>query len=241
MTEQEMFTALVKKENNFLLFEKDAQKIYILGTIHDFHFDETNNYSLAHVQSVIKTIQPEALLIEGRHETLKKHNAVDGPFEMLFARCCADELNIPVKGVDYWSVVKTKEAYDALDKERDDKIFENILTAARRYKCVLVMLGASHRERMPVRFESNGYKKFEVENVLRYFENVEEPFIYPKGMEREYKRSIEYYQTAFLDEVTLNLTQDDELHGMFTELSSPSQQRELLCTLIKENELYMTA
>ena len=105
MTEQEyqeVFNALIKKENNLLLFEKDGKKIFILGTIHHFHFTKDNDYTLAQAESVIKTVAPDVLMIEGRQATLDSYDAVDGPFEMAFARCIAREQGLPVMGIDSW-------------------------------------------------------------------------------------------------------------------------------------------
>ena len=242
MTEQakqEMFAALVNKENNLLLFEKDGQKIFILGTIHHFHFTEANNYSLAHVQSVIKSVAPDILLIEGRPETLEKHDAVDGPFEMLFARKCADELNIPVRGIDWWSPVKTKEEYIALNLERDDKMLDNILTGASGYKRVLALLGASHRERVPERIARKGYAAIDIDDAQCYFQDNSTSFMYPKGLTEEYNRSILFYQSAFSEEVKKNLHPNDELYEMFTAQGKSNEGSSVLLDMIGMNKLFM--
>ena len=240
ITEQEyqkLFNALIKKENNLLLFKKDNKEIFILGTMHHFHLAEDNNYSLAHVQSVIKTIAPDLLLIEARPETLEKYNAVDGPFEMIFARCYADEQGIPVKGVDWWKIVESNEAMKALNLERDDRMFNNILSSIGSYDKVLVIMGASHRERMPERFLKNGFTQTEIVDILSYFSRVDSQFRYPQRMIEEYTHSHNYYQTGFLEEVNQSITPNNELYEMFINMA---KNRLKMVEMINENKQYIS-
>ena len=237
----ELVKTLVKKENNLLLFEKDNKQIYVLGTIHQFHFMEEHSYSLAQMQSVIKTINPDALFIETRPETLEKHNAIDGPFEMILARCYADERGMPVKGIDWWTITKDNEAMNAINLERDDKMVENIIAAAKDYDKVLALVGASHRERAPERFARNGYVQIEVDNILSYFDDVDTSFEYPKGMSEEYIRNRNYFENLIIDEINQSMTPDDELYGMFMKWThKPPEGRYKMLDMIADNKLFDT-
>ena len=234
---QEILNSLIKKENNLLLFTKNDKKIFILGTIHHFHFT-ANDYSLAHVESVIKTVAPNVLLIEGRQATLSSHDAVDGPFEMAFARCIAREQGLPVFGIDSWEVIKDKAAFESLDALRDDRMFDNIIAASEGYCCALVLMGASHRERMPERFLKAGYFAGKIDNVLDYFSNINTPFRYPNGMSAEFIRSCEYYKTGFLEEVNKSISPGDELYEMFEEMTKPGDDYDKKLEMITKNNLF---
>lgn len=242
LTEQEyneLLKALVRKESNLLLFEKGGKQIYVLGTIHQFHFLEEHSYSLAQVLSVIREVKPDVLLVEARPETLEKHNAIDGPFEMIFARCYANQKGIPVKGIDWWTVVKDSETKNAIDLERDNKMVENIMVATKDYDRILALVGASHRERMPKLLEQNGYAKIEFDNISSFFVDSDTPFEYPKGMSEEYIRSKNYYENEFIGEINQNITPNDELYEMFIELThKPPSGRYKMLDIIAKNKLF---
>ncbi|MCL2573036.1 MAG: hypothetical protein FWE34_00615 [Defluviitaleaceae bacterium] len=241
MTEQEYqaaLAALVKKESNLLLFEKNEQQIFVLGTIHQFHFDATHDYSLSHLQNVIKAINPDVLLIEADHGLLKEQGTVRGPFEMIFARCLADELHIPIKGIDHQKIVATSEEMNTLQNERDDRMFENILDAAKCHGRALALIGASHRGRMPARFEKSGYSKIELDDALDYFGKIDIDFVYPKSMIDEYLRRSNHYQTDFLDEINRALNSSDELYKMFVDLAASFKIQDSIIDKITHNRLY---
>ena len=270
MTEEELkeylqvyFTTMAEKENNLLLFKNDSHEIYILGTIHDGHFEKEGNhivldhpagknhpagrtratssgYSLANVQSVIETVKPDVLMIEANSEVLEKFNTVDGPIEMIFARCCADELGIPVKGIDWCFPVKNSEARAALYLERDDRMFENILSAVDGYGRGLVLCGAGHRIEMPERFIKNGYSQIEINNIHDYFTRISNPFKYPKRIVEEYNDNINYYKTHYLEEVKRRVSPNDEFYEYYTkgEPEEAKEYRQKLIEIMTENKLH---
>jgi len=269
MTEQELreylevyFTTMAKKENNLLLFKNDSHEIYILGTIHEGHFEKAGNYivldhpagknhpagrtsatssgySLAHVQSVIETVKPDVLMIEANSEVLEKFNAVDGPIEMIFARCCADERGIPVKGIDWCFPVKNSEARAALYLERDDRMFENILSAVAGYDRGLVLCGAGHRIEMPERFIKNGYSQIEINNINDYFNRISNPFKYPKRIVEEYTNHVNYYKTDYLEEVKRRVSPGDEFYEYFTkeETKEAKENQQKMIEIMTEHKL----
>ena len=238
MTEEDL-KALIKKANNLLLFTKDESQIFILGTIHHYHLVETNDYSYAHIQSAIQSIAPDVLLIEARPETIEKYNAVDGPLEMVFARCYACNHGISVKGIDWWYAAKNNKALEALEARREDKLLDNILSESAGYIKALVLFGASHRERIPELILKEGYEKVEIDCIDKYFDNISIPFVYPKGMAEEYSRQVKYYESNFMDEINNNMAPDDELYDHWkscTEPNEPSRQR--ILEMIAENRLF---
>jgi len=114
------------KENRLVLYKpagNNRQNIYILGTIHGGHFDKNNKYSLADIQSVIDTVNPDIILVEVRQETYDKYRILDGPNEMTFAWCYAKEKSIEVRGIDWWSPAEGMP--NATLTKRDDNIFKN--------------------------------------------------------------------------------------------------------------------
>lgn len=240
MTEQEyqaLVAKLIKKENNLLLFKKEGRLAYILGTIHQHHFIESSDYSLANVQSVMETVKPDILLIEARQETLDDYGAVDGPSEMVFAKAYADEHHIPLKGIDWWRAVKDNETMFAAEFERDDRMFDNIEAASEGYNTVLALCGASHRERMPERFIMAGYEQVEINDISAYFGSITVPFQYPKGIKDDIMSKSEYFKKGFIKEVERNISPGDELYDHFFAMTVPKEPNSML-SLVEENKLY---
>jgi hypothetical protein len=180
--------------------DNNRQNIYILGTIHQGHFDKQNNYPLADVQSVIDEIRPDLLLVEVRQETFEKYGALDGPTEMVFAWSYANEKGIYVSGIDYW--------YPSLGlpnttfSERDDHIFDNIISASNKKENILVLIGCSHLFPLDRRFISHGYRRIKIANKERYFRNSSNiDFAYPDSYEDRRDKYYDYYNNIFPDEV----------------------------------------
>jgi hypothetical protein len=192
-----------QKDNFIWLYKQvdnNRQNIYILGTIHQGHFDKQNNYSLADIQSVIDEIRPDLLLVEVRQETFEKHGALDGPTEMIFAWSYANEKGIYVNGIDYW--------YPSLGlpnttfSERDDHIFDNIISAANKKENLLVLIGCSHLFPLDSRFISHGYRRIKIANKEQYFNNSSNiDFVYPDSYEDRVDKNHDYFNNIFPDEV----------------------------------------
>jgi len=241
MTEEEI-KALIKKESNLLLFRKDKSQIFILGTIHHYHLDEENDYSFAHIQSVIQSVAPDVLLIEARPEVMEKYNVVDGPLEMIFTRSYAYDHGIPVKGIDWWQAVKNNEALEILEAKREDKLLENILSESAGNDKALVLFGASHRERIPDMMLKKGYAKVEINDISSYFANIKTSFIYPKGMAGEYTSRLLYYETKFIDEINQNAVPGDELYEHWLSCTEPNESsKQKMLEMITENRLFRSA
>ncbi len=168
-----MNRSYMAKENNLVMFEAQggASEIYILGTIHGAHFEESSNYSLADIQSVIDTVQPDILLVEARQETFDNHGVIDGPFEMIFAWSYAEAGGIPVRGIDWWRITEDAQS-NTTTAERDDHIYENIMAESAGYKKVLVLCGATHRIEQSKRFSDNGHDEKKLSRKSDYFNMV---------------------------------------------------------------------
>jgi hypothetical protein len=177
------------------------------------------------------------LLIEARQETLAEYNAVDGPYEMIFAKAYAGGHHIPVIGIDCWRVVRDNEAMNALELERDDRMFDNITAAAEGHDTTLVLCGASHRERMPERFIKAGYEQVEINDILAYFVNISVPFRYPKGIKDDITSASEYFRNGFIKEIEGNISPGDELYDHFIAMTAPKGPNSML-SMVDENKLY---
>jgi hypothetical protein len=207
------FGVSFSKANNFVLYQPKIQdyenkEIYILGTIHSSHFNKNYNYSMKHIKSVIDTVNPDIILIEIRQEILNKYNVLDGPIEMIFAWCYANEKNIEVKGIDYWEISNEFKP-NTTDTNRDDNIFNNIITEMGNNGRTLVLCGRTHRIELDKRFKQNDYIKVGIRDKNRYFNiNANQDFYYPQKMAKEIEKKINYFQSDFIDEINSNIPSD---------------------------------
>jgi hypothetical protein len=229
---------IFKKEHNLVLLQstENNKQLYILGTIHDAHLRKSSNYSLAHIQSVIDTVNPDILLVEVRPETIERYGALDGPTEMLFAWAYAKDKGIEVHGVDWWKV-------NWPNNPRDYIIFDNILEAMRGKTKVLVMLGASHRIDQTKYFKKAGYEQKKIDSFSYYFDNVgENYFEYPKTFIEEYLKRTEYYKNGIMEEIKERFPHErrDAIYARFSHPSSRSESEieNILKEIITQKKLY---
>ena len=68
----------VDKEHNIVLYtnEGHTQEVYILGTIHEYHFEPLLNYSYLDLQNVIDNTKPNLLLLEVDQDTYNEYGVV---------------------------------------------------------------------------------------------------------------------------------------------------------------------
>jgi hypothetical protein len=213
-----------QKENLIWLYrpaDNNHQNIYILGTIHQDHFNKHYNFSLAGVQNVIDEIRPDLLLLEIRQETFDKYGALDGPPEMIFAWSYANEKGIIVSGIDYWhpSLSLPNTTY----KERDDRIYDNIITASNKKKNILVLIGADHLYKLDERFISHGYQRIRIANKEQYFKNSDNfNFVYPDSYKAEFNKRNNFLKNIFPDEV-YSIKKDNPFREKWINLLQGSQ------------------
>lgn len=168
------------KKVTFVKVGKESQEIYLLGTIHGQHLT-TKDYSLSHIGSVIKNLNPDLVLVESRPEELAKDNWGDGPLEMPFASLTAKSMGISVGGMD-WSDKNVNPG--TTNETRDDKMVTNILQSVKGYRKVLVLTGFSHVPEFTTRLQKEGYKEMAFSNTEKekLFLTPNTKFLYPKGM-----------------------------------------------------------
>jgi len=191
------------KENCLTLYKpagNNRQNIYILGTIHGGHFDKNNKYSLADIQSVIDTVNPDIILVEVRQETYDKYSILDGSNEMTFAWCYAKEKSIEVKGIDWWS--PAVQLPNTTSTIRDDNIFKNIIEVCGNKRNILILIGAAHVIPLDERFINYKFRRMKITDKEKYFIKSDEVnFNLPKKYETELNKRDEYYQTLFPEEI----------------------------------------
>jgi len=165
-------------------FTNKKQKILILGTLHYMHHN-LPNYSFYHLKAVLENVKPDLLLIESRQEEINIGNLADGPLEMFYLHMIAKELNIPVRGVDWFSFNETKPG--TTNKLRDKVITENIMKESKEYTNILVAIGATHMLVESKRLTKIGYdrQKLTRTQLDSLFETKDTTFSFPDNT-REY-------------------------------------------------------
>lgn len=198
-----LYSKYMDKENNLVLLsnERNNQKIYILGTIHEYHFHSLFRYSYLEIQNVIDNSKPDLLLLEVEQKAYDEYGVIKSPVEMVPLWCHANESGVAVKGVDWFAVTENSQSWTT-DKERDDHIFDNIRASINDEPVVLVILGARHRIEQVKRFEAIGYRQEGIPNKdILFAEAADHVFSYPEYTADELKKQIAYWKTTAIDEV----------------------------------------
>ncbi len=211
-----------------------------MGTIHGAHFEKSSNYSLADIQSIIDTVSPDILLVEARQETFDNHGVIDGPFEMVFAWSYAEAYGIPVRGIDWWQITEDAQP-STTTAERDDHIYENIMSESAGYDKVLVLCGATHRTEQGERLRENGFEEMKLSGKSDYFSAVSpDDFAYPVSLRAHLEDKAEWSKTAILDEITAGTAEGGEVRQQWLQNAENmvvSIER-MLSELVDVNALY---
>lgn len=175
---------------NFFRLHGNGQELYILGTIHSRHLT-TKDYSLLHIEAIIKNLGPDLVLVESRPEELMRDNVGDGPVEMVFANLVARSLGIETGGMDWWNETACKPG--RTNPTRDDRMVANILRFVPGHRKVLVLCGFSHVREFIPRLEKAGYTVSpfaakEKEELFSISEGTE--FSFPAGMAHYIRKQI---------------------------------------------------
>lgn len=230
-----LYFRYIHKENNIALYinKDNTQKVYILGTIHEYHFESLLNYSYLNVQNVIENLRPDLLLLEVDQEIYNDYDVIKSPIEMIPLWCYALEQGISVKGVDWFEVTENSRSWTT-NKERDDHIFENTMASISDEPVVLIILGATHRIEQAKRFEDSGYKKQGIFNKTALFINESNnKFEYPSNTVAELEKQIEYWNTIALNKAIALTTENSEGRKYWV------NRYEELTTSLKEIEEYI--
>ncbi len=158
---------------------KEDKEIYILGSLHHMHYN-LPDYSFQHLKVVLTNLKPDILLIESRQEELAKGNYADGPIEMFYLHMAALALNIPVKGIDWFTYENSKPG--TTNKKRDQMITTNIIDKSKDHKKVLVIIGATHMLVETKMLKQKGYKldSLDLEDKQSLFSNSDKDLIFPR-------------------------------------------------------------
>lgn len=208
-----LYFKYVHKESNIVLLkqENSFQEIYILGTVHEYHFNRLLGYSIVDIKNAIDNIEPNLVLLEVDQNTIDEYDVIKSPIEMIPLWCYAKERDVAVKGVDWFEVTEKSRSWTT-DKNRDDHIFENIINSVGDEPKILIILGSRHRIEQTKRFENSGYQTVKIPNVSNVFTGEStDDFIYPADTQKEIEKQIEYWQTVAIDEA-MQVT-DDESAG----------------------------
>jgi len=180
------------RDVQFLRFaDSQGHEVYLLGTIHTDHLT-TPSYSLLHLQTVLEHLKPDLLLVESRPEELVKDNWGDGPIEMPFVSLKARTADIETQGMDWW-VKESVTSISSNSDEREDRMFQNILTALPNHQTVLILTGWSHVEGFQRRLLESGYNDspFPAAEKKELFSIAGMNLIFPKGMTHYIQHRIE--------------------------------------------------
>lgn len=122
-----LYFKFVHKESNIVLLkqENSAQEIFILGTVHEYHFNRFFDYSIVDIKNAIDKIQPDLVLLEVDPNTIDKYGVIKSPIEVIPLWCYAKKREIAVKGVDWFEVTGESRSWTT-NKNRDDHIFDNV-------------------------------------------------------------------------------------------------------------------
>lgn len=80
-----LYFKFVHKESNIVLLKQgnSAQEIYILGTVHEYHFHRLLGYSIVDIKNVIDNIQPDLVLLEVDQNTINEYGVIKSLIEMV--------------------------------------------------------------------------------------------------------------------------------------------------------------
>lgn len=172
--------------------------IVLLGTIHGAHL-ETPEYTLAHLEAVLRHLRPARLLVESRPEALAAGNLADGPIEMAYAHLSARALGIEVDGLDWFSPEKT--GARRTDAARDDHMVANLLERLSPDGTTLVLIGYSHVAEFVARLEIRGFSERPVtaDEKAALFDTSAVPPKFPRGLTEAVTRRITLDETRLLE------------------------------------------
>jgi hypothetical protein len=189
---------------------KEDKEIYILGSLHQMHYHLTD-FNFQHLKVVLTNLKPDILLVESRQEELEKGNYADGPIEMFYIHMAARDLNIPVKGVDWFSYNESKPG--TTNKKRDYIITQNIINSSKGQNKVLVVVGATHMLVGTKMLKQKGYKidTLDLEDKQYLFSNSDKDLIFPrdtiKYVNKRIKIEKDKLQSQAMKETWQNATQ----------------------------------
>ena len=223
---------------------KDNQEVFLLGSFHENHFDKWVNYSMEDLLSAVENINPDAVFIEAREDMFLEYGVVDGPIDMavIYSYCLEHEIDVEM--VDWWEVTNDFETSTTNDM-RDDHIFQNIeskLALLKKDQRVLVVCGAGHFYEQRKRFLDHHFESIKIKNRGRLFDQANENFKYPEGVEEVWEARAYFYAYTFPQIVKQDKTLNEEIIAGFDTNEEQAKnfyrQQVWYCGLFDKDELY---
>lgn len=215
-----LWNRYLNKNSLLTKFEtKQGQEVFLLGTLHDFHFNKWARYSMEDVVSVIENVAPDVVFIEAREESFEEYEGVmDGPIDMAvaYAYCLWNDISIQM--IDWW-VVDNNYQSNSTTSMRDDYIFDHInskLKDIESDKTILVIVGSGHFIEQSNRFLSNGFVKKSISKKATYFKSREDEFVYPEGLEEIWEKRSYFYAYIYPEVIGKDESLNDEIKSIFT-------------------------
>ena len=224
-------------------YTQQGQEVYLLGTIHQNHFNSLCNYSMADVLSVVEHVQADAVFIESREEYYLSHGVVDGPVDMSVVYSYCVDNDTPVEMIDWWVVDNSYAGGNTTSSLRDDNIFKNISTKLQELdpsSKVLIVCGAGHLEYQTKRFLEHGFERASISNKKVFFDNKEDDFTYPALAVETWDKRAYFYAYTYPELIEQDVTLDESIKVQFTGGNHDAfyQQQRKYCEMFERNELY---
>ncbi|MEL7662106.1 hypothetical protein [Acetobacterium wieringae] len=218
------------------------QIVYLLGTLHESHFNKFLGYSMEDITSVIANIEPDTVLIEAREEMYDEYGVVDGPIDMtvVYSYCLVNDIKVGM--VDWW-VVDNEFKENSTNVKRDDKIFENINRKVKTLPAkttILVVCGSGHFYEQSERFIANGFAKKLIPNKSDIFVSKKDGFTYPDSLEDQWEKRAYFYAYTFPQIIENDPNLSDNIKSQFTDGNHDSFYHSQMAynTLFRKNMLY---
>ena len=118
---------------------------------------------------------------------------------MPFASLTAQEKGIEVQGMDWWVMNYN---HQINSDERENRMFQNILTRLSNHHMVLILTGFSHVEGFQRRFLARGYRQIAFSSAEKkaLFDTSDQTLIFPYRMTHYIKKRIEIDQLLLQSE-----------------------------------------
>lgn len=218
------------------------QEVYLLGALHENHFNKWINYSMEDLLSVVQNVQPDVVFLEAREQYFKDYGVVDGPIDMTVVYSHCKDNDIAVEMIDWW-VMDNGFQSNTTNNKRDDMIFANIDNKSNTIPAnskILVVCGAGHFYEQTKRLINNGFEPKGIKNKATYFDSQNVDFKYPVSVEAVWEQRSYFYAYTYPDIVGQNKTLDENIKSEFTKDDHDAfyQQQLEYCDLFLKNELY---
>ncbi|HHZ06976.1 MAG TPA: hypothetical protein GX401_09415 [Clostridiales bacterium] len=219
-----------------------GREIYILGTLHDTHFNKLAGYSMEDILSAVKNINPDVVMLEARADIFEEYGAVDGPVDMSVVYAYCLDNSIPVELIDWWVVDNTYEE-NKTNGRRDDEIHNNIILKSAAYSDdsrILFVCGSGHFYEQAKRLEADGYSKMRLTARADYFKNPDKDFRYPASVCDVWEKRAYFYAYTYPEIVDADETLSEDIKKKFTGGNHDGFYRQLMkyCKLFESDELY---